>query len=382
LRTFTLFPTIFLALSKLTLCAPYSPVHASAASENRPAVAARSSYVRHKTCTAPRPSASSSKSLSIPMPLSRENVSTIQIDIGTPSQTFDFLIDLGSLGFWVSAPCKVADCGNEARLEPNLSLSTSLVITGETFRLPALGTTLNITKANDTVKLGGMAIGDTEVGLGDLVLGDFNGFLGLGPPSQHHSVPPLLQTLVSKGVISTPTMSFVFSNGSHDGSGTIILGPADTSLFSNNTSVVIQGINSGRGEWALDVVPYMEGNLLSNASRKAVLSLGFPGIVVPVSVEELTPFFPNASLSDLDGTLIVPCNTTVSLTLSFQGNITLPLEPSDYLLGQSTGDLSLCSSNIVPDPTLEWRLGLPFHSKFFVSLDAEKETILLAEYAK
>jgi hypothetical protein len=87
------------------------------------------------------------------------------MNIGTPPQIFDIVVDLGSVGLWVEGQCKGNDCGNHTRLEN--TTSSSLLPTGKTFQIHYIPSnlTLDLEEVTDTVKVGGAILNNTVLGV-------------------------------------------------------------------------------------------------------------------------------------------------------------------------------------------------------------------------
>ncbi|KAI8366188.1 aspartic peptidase domain-containing protein [Blakeslea trispora] len=200
----------------------------------------------------------------------------VEINIGTPPQTFAVTLDTGSSDLWVpGSSCPTSDCPNGLFNESQSSTFTSL---NKPFGLTYGIGSVNGTYVTDTVSISDATVTSQQFGLAKttsniltntntittaiahtnhtLQLNSYaasssssssstttsNGILGLGYPrltaaSSTGSSPynPFVFNLVANGVISDPVFSIYLNNLEKKGwVGEVVFGGVDTSKFSGN----------------------------------------------------------------------------------------------------------------------------------------------------
>ncbi|KAI8078150.1 aspartic peptidase domain-containing protein [Gilbertella persicaria] len=196
----------------------------------------------------------------------------IDLDIGTPAQTFTVTLDTGSSDLWVpESSCPASECPNAVF---NSSQSSTFKSLNKAFSLTYGIGSVNGTYVTDTVAISGATVQSQQFGLASATQNILtnantittsvaqtntnntlhlkslatsttptgNGILGLGYPkltaassNGQGTYNPFVFNLVSQGVISDPVFSIYMNNLEKTGwVGEVIFGGVDTSKYSGN----------------------------------------------------------------------------------------------------------------------------------------------------
>lgn len=307
------------------------------------------------------------------------------VNIGTPPQPFNVILDTGSSDLWV-ADASCTTC----------SLSTPLFVAGNstTIQLSASGTNIKYGSGEvagqigrDTVSMGGftvtqqtfLAVDQLTSGLLD---GSVSGILGLAFSTIASTrAVPFWQTLANNGQLTTPEMSFWMTRFRDDPNasveepgGIFTLGGTNSSLFTGDIEFIDMPVNTPTF-WLLSLnAVTVQGRTVAISTGSASLSAIDTGTTLiggpTKDVDAIYAAIPGSQkVASMAGFYSFPCSTTVSISMSFGGKL-WPINPADMNLGrvsrgstQCVGgifDLSL-GSNITPGSgNPSWVVGATF----------------------
>lgn len=334
--------------------------------------------------------------------------------------SFRVALDTGSSDLWItSSACTTKTCASSPRFPLNYQSPTFTVVNSNKTGFSASyadGTAASGFVAKEDISVANLTIEQLGFGLitqSNLTFVDqVSGILGLGfirLSTINRTVTesaPFLATLVEKGHLKYPFFGLSLTR---DSSGTLALGSIDGSVVKNVSDIewneviefppiASESRESSYWQWALPLKKiFLNGNLLSlspsypsmtGGSSIAVLDVGTSGIYGPWrDVAQIFSGISEARLVDAGGQWAVPCDTRTLLTFMF-GARNFTLQPSDYLIGPTVGNPSLCLSwPRASTPTgdgVDWILGTPFlrsvYSIFSYGIDT-KEPPMIGLYA-
>ncbi|KAI8060021.1 aspartic peptidase domain-containing protein [Gongronella butleri] len=180
----------------------------------------------------------------------------LDVNIGTPGQTFTVAMDTGSADLWVpSSQCPASQCPFSRFNSGN---SSSFQSSGSSFNIQYGIGSVNGTYAIDTVSVGGINVSNQQFGLAtstaDILTNpqsssdgtgksssmQSNGILGLGYPQLTAQASktgkpynPVVFNMVSQNLISQPVFS-IYMNSLTADSGEIVFGGVDNTKFTGN----------------------------------------------------------------------------------------------------------------------------------------------------
>ncbi|THG95238.1 hypothetical protein EW026_g6382 [Hermanssonia centrifuga] len=274
-------------------------------------------------------------------------IATIQM--GTPPQNYNLLMDSGSADLWVGGENCVSQsgggCGNHTFL--GTQSSSTFVDSGKPFAV--------------TYGSGNVA--------GDIVTDNIN-------------VAGLALNAHTFGVATSESVDFSSDQTPFDG----LMGLAqsvDPTKFSANTLVTFANVNTqGFWEGAMTAVT-VNGQDLGLQGRTAILDTGTTLVIAPpadaAAVHEAIP----GAASDGQGGFTIPCTSTASVALTFGGQA-FAIDPRDLLFApvdptDLTGDcVSGISSGQIGGAD-EWLVGDVFLKNAYFSTDVTNNQISLAE---
>ncbi|KAI0032714.1 aspartic peptidase domain-containing protein [Vararia minispora EC-137] len=271
-----------------------------------------------------------------------------QVSVGTPSQTFNVVLDTGSSDLWfASSQCRTCPSGT-----PLLQLTSSSLQTSSNAVTLSYGSgSASGTLAQDTVSMGPytvsnqifVAVSDMTSGLVD---GKLAGIMGLAFDSLAASgATPFWETLVQGNQLSSPEFGFFLtrfldtatSTQETDPGGVFTLGGSNSTFFTGN----IEFINlpgSTQSFWLQQVSSLsLNGNSVAlGSSNLAAIDtgttlLGGPTTAVQNFWQQVNGA--QALTGQSQGFWAFPCQTNLSASLSFGGK-SWPINPADMNLGE------------------------------------------------
>ncbi|KAJ3767617.1 acid protease [Lentinula raphanica] len=310
---------------------------------------------------------------------------------------FRVSLDTASADLWILASsCSTSACQTVPRYPLTYQSATFQAVsenTTEFFAQYADGTAVTGFVGKESLHFSNLTIPsqafalitDSNVTLTD----DISGILGLGFPristinGTYTNSTPFFPGLAQQGLLQYPLFGLSLNRNS---TGTLSLGAIDSSVvtnlsnvewnpvvdfspFSNESSV------ASYYQWAIPLtnVAVNGTSIALSPSYPAVTAnhsiamfdVGTPGIYGPwADVSKLFATFTSARLVDeTAGQWAVPCDSAVTLSFTF-GQRNFTLQPSDYLIGETSGDPGLCLAwPVAVDPSpdgIDWQFGTPF----------------------
>ncbi|KLO17181.1 acid protease [Schizopora paradoxa] len=309
---------------------------------------------------------------------------------------FRIALDTGSSDLWLlSSDCLSSQCKSVPTYPLNFHSPSFGIINGNS-------TTFNLSFADTTVATGYLATENVQLSnftIPDQIFGVVNntnvtlnsqvsGLLGLGFPrlsefsARVSTSLPFLNRLAQQGLMDYPLFGISLTRNM---TGSLSLGAIDTSVVQNISLIEWHPVmpfspfgaesNTSRYlQWAIPINALgVNGTSVAPqptypdivGSSLALLDIGTNGIFGPYQdVSRMFDLIEGARLVDEQvGQWVIPCDTQVPMTFSFgHGNFTL--QPTDYIIGPTTGEPSLClawprASADVGDG-IDWQLGTPF----------------------
>ncbi|KAF9232681.1 aspartic peptidase domain-containing protein [Melanogaster broomeanus] len=272
------------------------------------------------------------------------------VSIGTPSQTFELILDTGSSDLWVATTeCTLACTSQNPLFDPTKS-STYQSSAGSLEIDYGSGSVLGVV-SQDTVTFGGftiptqalLGVNDTTV---DLIPDGVSGIMGLGFSTiSALQATPFWQALYNANQLSQPVFGFFLERYvdqaqlvAYAPGGTLTLGGTNTSLYTGNIEFIDMPSGSTPSYWLQQVSSItVQGKSISVASSSglAAIDTGTTLIGAPSSIA--ASFWSNVPNSEAltgqyEGLYAFPCTTTVSSSISF-GGTNWPISTADMNLG-------------------------------------------------
>lgn len=316
-------------------------------------------------------------------------IATIQI--GTPPQNFNILMDSGSADFWVgSENCQSQQgtCGNHTFL--GSKSSSSFVQSNQNFNVTYGSGSVAGVLCKDNINMAGLQLNNHTFGVAneesvqfsaDTV--PFDGLMGLAQSTlSNEKVPTPVESLASQGLISSAISSFKISRLADQlNDGEVTFGGLDPTKFVASSLITIPNVSKiGFWEGALNAIT-VNGQNTGMTGRTAILDTGTTLIIAP-------PADTLAVMAMLGGKCdtqqcTIPCTSNASVALSF-GNASFAIDPRDMVVlpvdsNDPTGD---CTAGIQPGiigTDTEWLVGDVFLKNAYLSVDTSNNQISLAK---
>jgi len=311
-------------------------------------------------------------------------IATVQI--GTPPQNFNVIMDSGSADFWVgSEQCQ--DCSSNATLLGSQG-SSSFVASNQQFEVQYGSGAVAGLKCQDTVNLAGLSLTNHSFGVAlqesqQFTGAPIDGLMGLAQSTlSEQGVPTPVESLATAGLISAPIASFKISRLSDQlNDGEITFGALDTTKFDQNTLTAFDNVNQ-QGFWEGAVDDFSVGGQSAGLQgRTAILDTGTTLILAPAQDAATVMQMLGGQCDQQQCT--IPCTANASLALTF-GNTAFSIEPQDMAvlpvdINDPTGN---CTAGIQPGSVggaNEWLVGDVFLKNAYFSVDQSTNQISLAK---
>ncbi|GAA5856413.1 hypothetical protein JCM8547_008733 [Rhodosporidiobolus lusitaniae] len=273
------------------------------------------------------------------------------VTIGTPAQSFLIDFDTGSSDFWVPLnTCTSTACSSKAKYVPGSS-SSSHAVPDKSFSIAyGDGSTTSGPVYIDTVQMGGLtAVNQTfsaVTTMSDSWINDpQSGLMGMAfQPLSWLRAPPVWQTLITQGKLSSPMFSFKLSSTS--------VGPSELFMGGMNPAYYVAGstqwasVNSA-AYWSVAGTPRVNGVVPSGLGNyNMIIDTGTTLIVAPPAFA--TAFWaavPNSQAFSA-GYYTFPCASAPAVTFSF-GTSTYQFSLQYFNLGKLSSTSTRCLGGLV-----------------------------------
>ncbi|KAL1746443.1 aspartic peptidase domain-containing protein [Schizophyllum fasciatum] len=272
------------------------------------------------------------------------------VEIGTPPQTFNVVLDTGSSDLWV-ADTECATCSSST---PQFDASKS-----STFQQSSQTTTIQYgsgavrgSLAQDKVSIGGLTV-DEQIFLSvsqttsQLLDGSMSGILGLAFQTiSSTQSTPLWLALANDNQLDAPEFSFWINRLIDDANapeesfgGVFTLGGVNESLYSGDIEFHELANPSSPTFWLLTLDSLsLNGNDVSLTNGEARLSAIDTGTtLIGGPSDDVQQFWEgvegSSPMTNMQGFWSFPCDTELSVSMSFGGK-SWPIDPTDMNLGR------------------------------------------------
>ncbi|KAF8322235.1 acid protease [Clavulina sp. PMI_390] len=265
------------------------------------------------------------------------------ISVGTPSQSFNVIMDTGSSDLWLAG----STCTSCSSIGNTFDTSTSSTFqsTGAVIDITYGSGEVKGTLGNDTVTvagytLSGQAVGVmTEISSGVLSGTSLSGLIGLAWPSLAQSgANPFWLNLINSGALSNNLFAFSLARYVTDSSATdteaqggyMDIGYTDSNHFSGSINWISL---SSKSYWLIPMDSLtLNGNTSTAVGGYAAIDTGTSLIGGPTAwMADLYAQIPGASAGtgSLEGYYVYDCSTNVNVSLTF-GGVSYSIETADF----------------------------------------------------
>ncbi|KAJ7115925.1 aspartic peptidase domain-containing protein [Mycena epipterygia] len=268
--------------------------------------------------------------------------------VGTPAVSFDVILDTGSSDLWVAGSTCTQGCSSVPTFDSSASStfkneSTAFSITyGSGAAAGAL--------ASDTVQMAGFSVSNQVFAVCDqvssgLLTDPVSGLLGLAWKSIATSgATPLWETLASGDSWDSPVMAFQltrFLNQSKsqdlEAGGSFTMGFVNSTLYTGDIEYIDMP-TSTNSYWILPITAItVQGNSISvDSGTNSYAAIDTGTTLVGGPEDEIASIYAQipdseAGTGNYEGYYMYPCDTSVTVTLSFGGS-SWAISPADFEL--------------------------------------------------
>ncbi|KAL0059619.1 aspartic proteinase precursor [Marasmius tenuissimus] len=305
------------------------------------------------------------------------------ISIGTPPQSFKVVLDTGSSNLWVpSTKCTSISCFLHSKYDS--TASSTYKANGTSFKTSLVEGIVS----NDLLRIGDITIGGQdfvevtkESGLG-FAFTKFDGILGLAYDtiSVLHMTPPLY-SMINKGLLDEPVVSFRLGSSESDG-GEAIFGGINKSAFKGDLTYIPV---HRKASWEVKLEEVLFGDeSVELENTGAAIDTATSLIGLPSDMAEIL----NAQIGankTWNGQYAVDCEKVASLPdLTFKfGGKPFPIKATDYILEVQGACISSFTGLDIQTPGGDslWVIGDVFLRRYYTVFDLGKNAVGFAEAA-
>lgn len=271
--------------------------------------------------------------------------------LGTPSKTFQILMDSGSADFWV--PSQICDsCGQHEVL--GSKTSKTFAASKESFQVTYGTGEVQGAIVQDVMDLAGLKLLNHTFGVttdeSDEFSGDgvpFDGLMGLAQSKlSNQGVLTPIEAMKKQGLVAAAQVSYKLgrvADGVNDGQ--ITFGGIDKTKFVGNLTLFDNVNKQGFWEGAVGATA-VDGKDAGLKRKTAILDTGTTLIIMPKSDADAVHALIPGAQSDGQGGYIIPCTTTSVVSFTF-GGTSFDIDPRDLAFQPLTNDLKGdCASGI------------------------------------
>lgn len=284
------------------------------------------------------------------------------VEIGTPPQTFNVVLDTGSSDLWVaSTECRT--CSSSTPMF-DASGSSSIQESSQATTIQYGSGAVRGSLAQDTVSLGGLTLSDqtflaVSQTTSSLLDGSLSGILGLAFPAiSSTQSTPLWLALADDGQLDASEFAFYItrliddtSATQEDYGGIFTLGGVNESLYSGDIEFHDLANANSPTFWLLELGGItLNGQGISLTSGDALLSAIDTGTtLIGGPTADVNNFWAaidgSEQIESMDGFFSFPCDTELSVAMSFGGQ-SWAINPADMNLGRLSRASNQCLGGI------------------------------------
>ncbi|KDQ59263.1 hypothetical protein JAAARDRAFT_657647 [Jaapia argillacea MUCL 33604] len=310
--------------------------------------------------------------------------------------SFRVALDTASADLWItSSACTTTACHSIPKYPLSYQSPSFIPVNANSTPFSvgfADGTAASGFVARETIQFANLSVSNQPFGMvtsSNVTIGsEISGILGLGFPrlsTIFDSVPgatPFFTSLAELGMLAYPLFGLSLTR---DSSGTLALGAVDSSIVTNTSRIVWNEVLafspfgternvSSYLQWVIpisdiyvngtEVLPSPTYPFAASNMSLALLDVGTSGIYGPYQdVSRIFATMTGSRFVDYSGQWALPCATSEIMTFQFGGQ-NFTLQPSDYLIGATSGDPNMCLSwpraTAPSSDGIDWQLGTPF----------------------
>ncbi|KAF9556703.1 acid protease [Agrocybe pediades] len=283
------------------------------------------------------------------------------VNIGTPPQSFNVVLDTGSADLWVAD----TDCRNCPRSQTVFDPSKSSTFSEST---SSRGVTIQYGQgavagsvASDTVSMGDFTVQKqtflaVDQVSSDLTEGSVQGIMGLAFGSiSSTSATPFWENLANGGELSVPEMGFwlqranPLSTDEEGPGGVFTLGGTNSSLFTGDIEFLDMPSNVRPSFWLLNTASItLNGQNFAVPRTEALAAIDTGTTLIGGPTDVVTAFWKTVGGKPSEnnpGFFEYPCSTSLSVTMSFGGKA-WPINPRDMIFGRLSSTSPLCLGSV------------------------------------
>jgi cathepsin D len=294
--------------------------------------------------------------------------------------------DTGSSDLFLPSSKCGSSCSGHKAYDPNASSTAHDLYT--TFSLAyGDGSTATGEQFTDVVSIAGLTAKSQTLGAATQYSSGFSidnlpadGLMGMAFQSiSGYKAPPLFQTLISEGVVTTQVFGFKFATSGSE----LFLGGTNSALYTGDFTWLSLTLE---GYWQASFDSISVDGTSVVESTAAIFDSGTTQIVGdPVGIANIFKQISGARAAPQygDGTYTIPCSFDTPISIDVGGK-TVSISPASFSLGPVSQNSSTCIAGAAADKTLTgdfWILGDVFLQNVYTAWDVGGSRIGFATLA-
>ncbi|KAH9968221.1 acid protease [Russula dissimulans] len=308
------------------------------------------------------------------------------ISVGTPAVSFTVDFDTGSSDLFLPSSSCGLTCSGHTAYDPDASRTAEDL--GKTFSLSyGDGSTVNGEQYTDVVSIAGLTAQSQTLGAAIEYSPGFesgqypaDGLMGMAFQSiSGYNAPPLFQTLISEGVVTSPVFGFKFATSGSE----LFLGGTNSALYTDDFTWVPL-TNEGYWQASFNSISVNGKTVVGNTA--AIYDTGTTQIIGDsAGIAKLFKSISGAHLAPQHGPGVytIPCdfNTPISIDV---GGKNVSISPASFTLGPASQGSDTCIAGAAAAQSLAgglWILGDVFLQNVYTAWDVGNGRIGFATLA-
>ncbi|KAF9512872.1 hypothetical protein BS47DRAFT_1393754 [Hydnum rufescens UP504] len=310
------------------------------------------------------------------------------VNIGTPPQPFNIILDTGSSDLWVIHSLCTTGCDDfPTRYDP--TKSSTYEDSSLAFEVPYGGGTVSGTQGTETVEMGGFTVIHQPFGVVDTLTSGVifgpepSGLMGLAwTQLATTGASPWWYVLASQNIFSQPLFAFNLARLDNDPNagrtgpgGTLDLGFLDSKIY---TGTITYYNLISETYWLITLGAVVINGKSTSVTGPAAIDSGTTLIYGPTAaVAQVYSTFPQAQpgTGDLTGHYVYPCASAPTVSFTF-GTLTYPINLADFSLPVDTTGTNVFRR---AGRTVEWIVGDTFMKNYYTVFRSSPASVGFAE---
>lgn len=280
------------------------------------------------------------------------------ISVGTPSQSFQVVLDTGSSDLWLAA----SNCSGcpDGIIPFDTRASSTFSSNDSQFIIHYGSGNVSGTIGKDTATMDGLTVSSQTMGIVDQLYGNVisspaSGLMGLAFQSLAETrAQPFWQALISENQLDSPEMGFHLARYNNDPSnreeivgGAFTIGGTNSSLYTGSIEYIDMPNDTTKNWWTINIRSLtLNGNSIPISTTSALAVIDTGSTLIGGPSDAVSAFYAQiegseAMTGEHESYYTFPCSTKLEVAIAFGGSSWL-INPDDMSFGPVNRSSSMC----------------------------------------